>query len=129
MIRGVAYFALVFGVGFILGTIRVLWLEPQLGQRSAELIEVPPMLAAIYFAAIFIVKRFKASHRVAYLYSGLVALSVLLTVELSVVLALQGLSIHEYLAQRDPVAGVVYVVMLIIFAVMPWYIGKRHVTA
>ncbi len=129
MVRGVAYFAVVFGVGFILGTIRVLWLEPQLGQRSAELIEAPLMLVAIYFAASFVVKRFKASRSVEYFYSGVMALSILLIVEFSVVLALQGLSIREYLAQRDPVAGVVYVVMLIIYAVTPWFLGKRHIAA
>lgn len=28
-----SYFGLVFGVGFILGPIRVLWLEPSLGVR------------------------------------------------------------------------------------------------
>ncbi len=126
MARGVVYFALVFGVGFILGPIRVLWLEPRLGQRSAELIETPLMLVAIYFAAGFVIKRFEASRRVEYLYSGLVALSVLLVAEFTVVLALRGLSVQEYLAQSDPVADAVYVVMLIIFAVMPWHLGKRH---
>jgi hypothetical protein len=38
-----AYFALVFGTGFVLGTIRVLWVVPQLGLRNAELLEQPIM--------------------------------------------------------------------------------------
>ena len=42
------------------------------------------------------------------------------------VLGLQGLSIPEYLAERDPVTGGVYVVMLIIFMVMPWLVGKTR---
>jgi len=66
---------------------------------------------------------------VEYLYSGLVALILLLFMEFSVVLGLQGLSIREYLAGRDPVAGAVYVVMLIVFALMPWLIGKKLTTA
>ncbi len=45
------YFVAVFGVGFILGTIRVLWVAPLVGDRTAELIEAPLMLAAIYFSA------------------------------------------------------------------------------
>lgn len=31
----VAYFALVFGAGFALGTIRILWMVPRLGTRMA----------------------------------------------------------------------------------------------
>lgn len=36
-----------------------------------------------------------------------------------VVLWLRGLTIAEYFASRDPVAGTVYTVMLVVFAVMP----------
>ncbi len=34
---GVLYFAVVFGVGFVLGPIRILWVVPRLGARMAEL--------------------------------------------------------------------------------------------
>lgn len=50
---------------------------------------------------------------------GLVALSFLLLTEFTVVLWIRKLTIAEYFASRDPVAGTVYVVMLGIFAVMP----------
>jgi hypothetical protein len=126
MLRGVIYFSLVFAVGFILGFIRVLWVVPRLGDRAAELIEAPLMLAAIYVSARFITRRFKASRNVDLLYSGLVALVLLLVVEFSVVLGLRGMSIAEYLTERDPVAGAVYVVMLVIFALMPWLVESRH---
>ena len=53
-----AYFALVFGAGFILGSIRVPFLVPRFGERVAELIEMPFMFVIIVFAARFIVKRF-----------------------------------------------------------------------
>ena len=33
---GVLYFDLVFGAGFVLGTIRTLWIAPRLGTRMAE---------------------------------------------------------------------------------------------
>ncbi len=129
MIRGLVYFALVFGVGFILGFFRVLIVVPLVGDRVAELLEAPLMLAAIYFSARFVTQRFRASRKVAYLYSGLLALLLLLLVEFTVVLALQGSSIREYLSERDPVAGAVYVVMLMIFAVMPVLLGKARVEA
>jgi hypothetical protein len=38
---GVLYFGFVFGVGFVLGTIRALWIVPRLGTRLAELMEAP----------------------------------------------------------------------------------------
>ncbi|MDX1439456.1 MAG: hypothetical protein R3284_06090 [Rubricoccaceae bacterium] len=127
LIRSGVYFSVVFGVAVILGTMRVLWLVPQVGERTAELIESPLMLTVIYFSARFVTQRIKASRGVEYLYSGLLALVFVLAVEFSVVLGVEGISLREYFAERDAVAGVVYAVMLIIFAVMPWLVGKRHV--
>lgn len=54
---GLFYFALVFGAGFVLGTIRILWIVPNFGTRTAELMETPIMLVVIIFAALWIVRR------------------------------------------------------------------------
>ena len=40
----VLYFALVFGAGFLLGTVRTVWVAPRVGTRRAELMEAPIML-------------------------------------------------------------------------------------
>ncbi|HEX4920487.1 MAG TPA: hypothetical protein VFV92_07080, partial [Candidatus Bathyarchaeia archaeon] len=48
---GVLYFGLVFGVGFVLGTIRTLWVVPRVGTRKAELMEMPIMLVVTILAA------------------------------------------------------------------------------
>ena len=129
MIRAVVYFALVFGVGFLLGVVRVLLLEPYLGERWAALAEMPLMLVAIILSARFIVRRFPASRRTSYLVSGGVALLLLVLVEFSVVLGIRGLSINQYFAERDPLAGGVYAFMLIIFAAMPWFLGHKRAAA
>lgn len=126
MIRGAVYFGFVFGVGFLLGIVRVLALEPHLGERWAELAEMPLMLVAIIASARYVVRRFPAAHRASYLASGGIALFLLVAVELSVVLAIRGLSISEYFAERDPVAGSVYVALLVVFAVMPWLLGGKR---
>lgn len=126
MIRGAVYFGFVFGVGFLLGIVRVLALEPHLGERWAELAEMPLMLVAIIASARYVVRRFPAAHRASYLASGVIALFLLVAVELSVVLAIRGLSISEYFAERDPVAGSVYVALLVVFAVMPWLLGGKR---
>ena len=126
MLRGVVYFAIVFGVGFLLGLVRVLGLEPRVGERWAELAEAPLMLVAIILSARFVVRRFPAAHRGSYLVSGGIALFLLVVMEFSVVLGIRGLSLRDYFAERDPLAGSVYAVMLLIFAAMPWLLGGRH---
>ena len=40
---GVLYFAIVFGAGFVPGSIRVPWIVPHFGERTAELMETPIM--------------------------------------------------------------------------------------
>jgi hypothetical protein len=125
------YFALVFGVGFVLGIVRVLWLAPQLGTQAAELAEAPVMLVVIFFAARWIAKRFAvpASAKMR-LSVGLIAFACLLAVEFTVVLWLQGITIRESIANRDPVSGAVYAASLIVFALMPLFVSRsRRATA
>jgi type IV secretory pathway TrbD component len=56
---------------------------------------------------------------------GCIGLGLLLVAEFTLVLWLRGLSIREYLANRDPVSGTVYYVMLGVFAIMPLLVVRR----
>ena len=116
---GIVYFALVFGAGFILGTIRVLLVVPRVGQRTAELIEEPIMFVVIIVAARWTVRRFHmpatASVRLGI---GFIALALLVIAEIGVTVG-RRLTIHQYIAGRDPLAGTVYLLMLGVFAIMP----------
>lgn len=119
------YFALAFGAGFVLGTVRVLWLVPRFGVRTAELAETPVMLVVIFFAARWIVKRFAVpSVAVVRLGVGLIALGCLLAVEFTVVPWLQGLTIREAIVNRDPVTGATYAASLLLFALMPLFVSR-----
>jgi hypothetical protein len=122
---GFAYFALVMGAGFVLGSIRVPFLVPRLGARYAELIEMPIMLLVIVMAARFIVGKFAlpatAPERLG---AGLLALALLLTAEVMLAVVLQDRPLGDYVASRDPVSGSVYLVMLGVFAVMPLVLGR-----
>jgi MFS family permease len=121
------YFAIVFGIGFVLGPIRVLWVVPRLGERAAELIEAPIMLAAIILTARWIVGRFDVALRPSRsLGIGLIALGLMLGAELVFVLRLRGLSFPDYIRARDPVSGTVYLVTLGVFALMPLLIAQRR---
>jgi len=119
------YFALVFAAGFVLGGIRTLWITPRVGERKAELMETPIMFAVIIFAARRVAERFLLpGSMVTRLGVGFVALCILLTTELTVVLWLRRLTIREYVARRDPVAGTVYLIMLAVFALLPLFVVR-----
>lgn len=122
------YFALVFGTGFVLGTLRVLWSVPRFGERNAELLEQPLMLIAVFVAARWTVRRTGSAVRpIENLAVGLIALTHSVVAELLVVLELRRLSISEYVRSRDPVSGTVYLLMLAVFALMPWLLSRwRH---
>jgi hypothetical protein len=121
----VLYFALVFAAGFLLGTIRTLWVVPRVGTRTAELMEMPIMLAVTIVAARWTVLRLSVpmmwSDR---LEIGCIALVLMLIAEFGFVLWIRGLSIRDYLATRDPVSGAAYYLLLIMFAVMPFLARK-----
>ncbi len=120
------YFALVFGAGFVLGVVRIVWVVPRFGTRTAELMETPFMFVVTIVAARWIVRRLAVpSTPSSRLGMGSVGLGLLLVAELTLVLWLRGLSLSEYLASRDPVSGTVYDVMLGVFAVMPLLVGRR----
>lgn len=120
-----AYFAIVFSTGFLLGAIRVLWLAPQLGVRYAELAEMPIMLLAVFFAARWVTQYFAVPPATsARLVVGVSALVCLLIVEFTVVLWLQGITIAESFANRDPISGTAYLVSLILFAMMPLLVKR-----
>ena len=123
---GALYFALAFGSGFVFGTIRALWVAPRAGERTAELIETPIMLVVSILAARWVARHFAlASTPATRLGVGGVALGFLLVAELTLVLWLRGLTVGEYVAGRDPVAGTVYLVMLGVFAVMPLLVARN----
>jgi hypothetical protein len=131
---GLAYFALVFGAGFMLGSVRVLFLVPRLGERIAELIETPFMFVVVLLSAMFIARRFALPAATsARLTAGILALGLLLAAEVLLVVTIQGRSLGEYIVSRDPVSGTVYLAMLVLFAVMPLIITRvksareRHV--
>jgi hypothetical protein len=114
------YFACLFAVGFALGLIRVPLLVPRLGERMAELLEAPVMIAAIVsIAAKLVHAAQRAGEPVRYAQAGVLALLWLLMVEFSVVLGLRGLSLADYVAARDVIAGSVYGALLLVFAAAP----------
>jgi hypothetical protein len=120
------YFAIVFGTGFLLGTIRVLLIVPRIGVRAAELIETPVMLLVSAFAARWILRQFPNIRGSAdSLAVGLIAVVLLLAAELAVGVFLFHLSITDALVKTDPVLAVAYYGALCLYALMPFILRKR----
>lgn len=125
----ILYFLLVFGAGFVLGIGRVLMVVPLLGERTAELLEMPLMLIVIVIAARWIVQHRLGECRLSSGFSvGLLAMGFVLIADLIVGMWLRGMSAAEVFLNRDPVSGAAYYVSLLLFAVMPTVLARRRQT-
>lgn len=117
-----AYFALVFGAGFILGPIRILFIVPRFGVFVAELMEYSLMLVVIVAAASWLVRKFQIAEQT--LMVGVLALALVMAFEFTLVLWLRGLTLTEYLSERDPLSSFIYYLMLVVFGLMPLLVNS-----
>jgi hypothetical protein len=121
------YFTIVLGTGFVLGMFRVPILVPRLGERWAELAEMPIMAAVIFFAAGYVLRRFpEMAYRGRSLAAGFLALAMSVAAELGLALLLQDQTLAEFISSRDKVSGSVYIALLLVFAVMPRLRLRSH---
>lgn len=96
---GMAYFGIVFAVGFLLGTLRVLVLVPRLGETVAVITELPLMLIVSWLACRWLVARLDvAPVLAARAVMGAVAFALLMLGELAVAVLGFGRSLAEHLA-------------------------------
>lgn len=126
-LAGLTYFAIVLGTGFVLGVFRVPFLVPRIGERWAELAEMPIMAVVIFLAAGYILRRFpdiRSSGRS--LAAGFLALALTVCAELGLAVALQDRTLSEFIDSRDKVSGSVYLLLLLVFAIMPRLRLRRH---
>ena len=114
------YFAIVLGTGFVLGMFRVPILVPRIGERWAELAEMPIMAAVLFLSAGYVLRRYpeiRSPHRS--LAVGVLALALSVAAELGLAVVLQNQTLAEFIKSRDNVSGSVYIALLLLFAVMP----------
>jgi hypothetical protein len=120
------YCVLVFAAGFLLGPIRVLWLEPKLGPFLAVLCEMPFLIAAMVFAARWVPRVVSlAREPQSLILMGLGALALLQAADIAVGVGLRGLTLSAQFAQFATPQGVVYAAALVAFAAMPVIVNRR----
>jgi hypothetical protein len=113
---GALYAIIVFLIGFILGTIRVLLVAPRLGETTAVIVEVPMMLAASWFVCRWCVVRLDIRRTVpARSLMGLVAFLVLMSAE-ACMGAVFGRSLGDQLAGYGSPSGAIGLAAQVIFA-------------
>lgn len=120
------YFLCAFGAGFVLGALRVTLLVPRLGARTAELLELPVMVAIVVVVARWRVRRTPAWSPARQLAVGWLAWILLLLAEFALAALLSGRSPREVLAAHDPVAAVAYYMATGVFALAPWAVARRR---
>ncbi len=127
---GLVYFAIVLGAGFVLGVFRVPFLVPHIGERWAELVEMPVMAAVIFMGAGYILRRFpEICYPTRSLMAGVLALVLSVAAELGLATVLQDRTLADFISSRDRVSGSVYIALLLVFAVMPRLRLTSHVQA
>ena len=116
---GALYAIIVFVIGFILGTIRVLLLAPRLGETIAVIVEAPVILAASWFVCRWCVDRLDVRRTVsARSLMGVVAFLVLMSVEVGMG-AMFGRSLVDQLASYGSLSGAIGLGAQVIFAMFP----------
>jgi hypothetical protein len=125
----IAYWAVVFALGFILGTLRTLWLAPAIGLVPATLAELPVMLAASWWAAGWLVRRFAITSLGTALAAGGLAFALLMAAELALAVGLIGQSPGEWLGGFAALHALLGLAGQLLFALMPWLRVRTDATS
>lgn len=95
---GIAYFAVVFAAGFLLGVFRVLVLLPRMSEMTAVLLEIPVMLTIAWFVCRKVIARFAVPQALTDRFAmGLLALVLTLVAEAGISLFLAGRTLSEHI--------------------------------
>jgi len=125
LLAAAAYFLIVFSLGFVLGTARVLLLIPRIGEAGAVVMEAPLMLTASWFAARRCIRWFAvgpgAGERLA---MGLAAFGMVMIAEPILSVLIFDQSPARYLAALASPAGLLGLAMQTLFALIP-YLQRR----
>jgi len=121
LLAGFAYWAVVFALGFVLGSLRVLWLAPLVGLVPATLIELPLMLGASWWASGWLVRRFAIADKRAGLAMGTFAFVLLTAAESAVGVGMMGLTPGQWLADFARPHAAIGLAGQVVFALMPWW--------
>lgn len=115
-----AYFAMVFAIGFALGTLRVLLIVPRFGEMIGVWLELPIILVSAWLVCRWAMRRWAVprgpSSR---LFVGLAALAMLLAAEVLLGLTLFGRDLAGQLAEMTRGSGALGLAAQLVYAFFP----------
>lgn len=120
-----AYWAVMFALGFVLGTVRVLWVVPAVGLVPATALELPVMLMASWWTAGWILRRFGITRKAAALVMGLLAFALLMTAECILAAVLMAQAPAQWVAGLGRPHALLGLAGQAGFALMPWWRLRR----
>jgi hypothetical protein len=121
------YFLALFALGFVLGTIRVLLVAPQIGELGATLVEVPVMLGAAFFLCRWVVRSWRLSPDLVARGAMVVwFLALLVLFETLLGIGLFGRTLGEIWSGLATPAGLVGLAAQLIAALLPLFVGRRR---
>jgi len=119
-----AYWGAIFALGFVLGTVRTLWLAPGIGETGAVLVELPVMLVASWLAAGAFTRRFGIASAGQAAAMGLLAFALLMASE-AVLAVLLGQGLAQWLGAMTRTPGALGLAGQAVFAIMPVLAVRR----
>lgn len=124
-----AYWGIVFSLGFVLGTVRTLWVIPLVGLMPATMLELPVILGASWLVAGWIVRRFRIASGGEALTVGAAAFAILMAAECALAATLLGQPPAQWLAGLRQPHALVGLAGQMVFALLPWWRVRRSAIA
>lgn len=125
LIAGIVYALALFALGFMLGTVRLMFVAPRFGELAATLLELPVMLTAAFFACRYVIGRWQVggpkANRTA---MALSFLALLLSLEMLLGVTLVGRTVAEQWATLTTPAGLLGLTAQIIAALFAFVIDS-----
>lgn len=117
---GAAYFALVFALGFALGTLRVLVLARLIGELGAVALELPVMLLASWAICRWLIRRLRVATNVpARVTMGATAFALLMVAELGLSVWVFENNLATHLGHYATLRGALGLAGQVVFALLP----------
>ncbi len=116
MLAGLIYALIVFAIGSVIGTIRILVLAPRVGATAAVALELPVMLIASWLSCSWVVGHFEVASRLA---MSVVAFVTLMVLELGLSVLIFHRSLREHVSAYATVPGRIGLAGQVVFAIFP----------
>lgn len=127
LIASTAFFLMLFALGFVLGTARVVLVAPRLGQLAATFAEVPVMLIAAFFACRWAIRHWQVPRPIAIRWAMVLwFLALLFTFETLLGWALFGRTAADQWAALATPAGLLGLSAQFAAALLPVVVGRRE---